>query len=790
MLAKNSTAEWCGAARVAIVILATLAPAQAIADSPQSGARIEEIVVRARKRDERLLDTPVSITALTRTDLDQIEAARIDDIQLLVPNLQFRDSAIAQSQSIFLRGIGQADEGLAFDQGVGLYVDGVPLSRSIGLLLTLIDVEQIEVLRGPQGTLFGRNTVGGLINVRTAKPSEDVAGSVFVRAGNLDLVETRATLNIPIDIGWLEDRLFSRFTFASGNSRGFVENLENGEYFGNLNDLGFLGSLRFVPIPELVVDVSGSYERSHRRGVGGQCSNEADAMPNPQALALANAFYPGFAESCDSQRPHRVRADAPSISDLESYGVWMAAEYELGDLGVFEELSLHSITSWREQRPRYIVDTDFQEFPIIVSAHFGGPDPLGTDGEPGFARQISHELRLQGNALDERLHATVGAFFFWDDADDTNGQSAFRFRPDGSPTGVGQGTSIATLGVDNYSWALFTQASADLTDWAQLTAGLRFTADQKGLSKREAFPLLEDPLRVDASERSTFEDWTPMASLALTLPEPYTPAIVDFAMGYFTYSNGFKSGGFNALVGSQVEPGEVATTLDRFRPERVDSFELGAKTTWLEGRLNLTLALFHADYDDMQVVETRSEGLSFTRFVTNAAKSTIRGFELEAVARPLSGLSVSGSLGLLDAEFDEFPNAEDNLALESIDRAGESLPNVPDLQTHVSVQYVADIGGAGPLSGSLVPRFDWYYQSEVHYAGPEVRSLTQPGYHLFNIRLGYDLFDGALTVAAWCRNLSDQDYFTGGISFANLYGNTARFTAPPRTYGGEVTFRF
>ncbi len=782
--------RWAEKALIAAVVLSALAPGRAVATEAEARSGIEEIVVRARKRDERLLDTPVSVTALKRSDLSQVGAARIDDIQRLVPNLQFRDSAIAQSQSIFLRGIGQADEGLAFDQGVGLNIDGVPLSRSVGLLLNLIDVEQIEILRGPQGTLFGRNTVGGVINVRTAKPGDEVAGSVFVRAGNLELVETRATLDIPIDLGWFEDRLFSRFAFASSNSRGYVRNLEDGEYFGDLNDLGFLGSLRFVPTDELTVDVSGSYERSHRRGVGGQCSFESGAVPNPQAMALARAFYPGFEESCEAQTPFGVRADAKSIADLESYGTWMNAAYEVGDVGFVEDLTLYSTTSWREQRPRYIVDTDFQEFPIIVSAHFGGPDPLGTDGEPAFARQISQEVRLHGVAIEDRLNVTAGAFFYWDDAEDTNGQSAFRFQTDGSSTGVGQGTSVATFEVDNYSWALFTQASFDITEWMQLTAGLRFTADQKGLSKREDFPLLADPVRVDARERSTFEDWTPMASLSLTLPDAIAPEIVDHAMVYFTYASGFKSGGFNALIGSQVPEGEVATTLDRFDPERVDSFEVGAKTTWFDDRLVAKLALFHADYRDMQVVETHSDGLSFMRFVTNAAESTIEGFEFEAEARPWSALTVTGSFGFLDAKFDEFPNAENNLALESIDRAGESLPNVPGVQTHLSIEYVAEVVSDGPLAGDVVPRLDWSYQSAVHYAGPEVRSLNQSGYHLFDVRLGYELWDESVSVAAWCRNLLDETYFTGGISFANLYGTTARFSAPPRTYGGEISFRF
>lgn len=767
-----------------------LAAFAAVAAGEEPPPAIEEIVVRARKRDERLLDTPVSVTAVTTAELEQLGAVRIDDIQIAVPNLQFRSSAIAQAQSIFLRGVGQQDEGLAFDQGVGLYVDGVPLSRSIGLLLNLVDVEQIEVLRGPQGTLFGRNTVGGAINVRTVRPHDEVEGRVWVRAGNFDSVDTQATLNVPIDIGWLEDRLFSRFTFASRNSRGYVKNLERDEYLSDLNDFGFLGALRFTPVEALAIDVRGAWERSHRRGIGGQCSFESEAEPS--VLAIARAFYPGFEQSCEAQTPYRVRADTNQLSDLESYGTWVDGVYDLGAISVFDSVSLHSITSWREQRPRYVVDTDFQEFPIIVSSHIGGPDPAGTDGEPAFARQISQEARAQGSAFDERLNVTAGAFFFWDDADDVNGQSGFRYRADGSP-GLDIGTSVASLTVDNYSWALFSQASFDVTTWAQLTAGVRYTADQKGLAKREIFPLAETEPRVDASERRTFEDWTPMASLSLTLPDELAPVFLEHAMSYFSYARGFKGGGFNALVGSQVAAGEVATELDPFRPEHVDSFEVGIKSAWApwaDGRVQANLALFHADYRDIQVVQTRSEGLMLLRFVSNAAEATIQGLELETATVPFPDFTIGASLALLDAEYDEFANAENNLTAGSIDRSGESLPNVPDLQAHVSLQYAAAIAGGSRFGGDLVPRLDWYYQSEVHYSGPEIGSLVQPGYNRLDVRLAYELCDGALTIAAWSQNLLDESYFTGGITFANLYGATARFTAPPRMYGGEVAYRF
>ncbi len=788
----SSGGGWCSPTQC-MVLVAMLA-ASALAD-PSTGQlqaeprepRLEEIVVRARKRSERLIDTPVAVTAVTRSELDQVGAARLDDIQMLVPVVQFRSSGIAQAQSIFIRGIGQQDEGLAFDQGVGLYLDEIPLSRSIGLLLNLIDVSQIEVLRGPQGSLFGRNSVGGAISVHTVKPTDRVEGSVLVRAGRFNAVDTRATLNVPIDIGWFDGKLFSRFSFASRNSRGYIRNDVRRERFGNLNDIGFLGSLRFVHGP-LTIDASGSYERSHRRGVGGQCRVEAGAQPSPLTLEVARVFYPGFEDACASQTPFRVRADANSLADLESYGSWVVSSMDLGSISFFEDLSVRSISSWREQRPRYLVDTDFQEFPMIVSAHIGGPDPFGTDGEPAFARQISQELRLHASALKERVHATLGTFLFWDDARDTNGQSGFRFRADGA-MGLANQTTVSTLAVDNYSWALFGQLSLDVTEWAQVTAGLRYTADQKGLGKTEVVPLVDSNPRVDARERNTFRDWTPMAALSLTVPDHLRPAVLDHGLGYVSYSSGFKGGGFNALVGQQA--GADSSRLDRFEPESVDAYELGLKSLWLGERVRANLSVFYSDYRDIQVVETRGEGLMFVRFVTNAAAATIHGAEFESVVRLLGRLTVSGAATVLEAEYHSFPMAEDNLGPRSIDRAGQSFPNVPEFRAHMGLYYDATVLPESEVfRGVLTPRVDWYYQSEVHYGGPELRALTQRGYNRFDVRLNYEFWERALTVALWSRNLLDETYFNGGISFANVFGTAARFTAPPRTYGGEVTFRF
>jgi iron complex outermembrane receptor protein len=757
---------------------------------------IEEIIVKARKRAELLEDVPLSVTVVDTGELRASGATRLDDIQILVPNLQFRRSGIAPAAPIFIRGIGQQDEALAFDQGVGVYVDGVQLSRSIGLLLDLVDVQQIEVLRGPQGTLFGRNVVGGAINVSTVRPQEELGGSLFVRAGNFDAVETRATLNAPLGTGNGADVLFSRFTFLGKTARGYVDNTYRDENLSDDDGVGFLGSLRWLPLEGLTIDVSGAWERSHRRGVGGQCVPVQKAL-DPVVRFLADTFYPGYQESCAEQDPFHVRSDAFALADLQSYGAWGTASWDFGSVGWLEDLTVKSITGWREQRTRYRIDTDFQEFPIIVSAHIGGDDPSGAEGEPVFAQQISEEVQAGMRAADGRLNAVAGAFFFSDEANDTGGQSAFRDRADGSP-GVGNGTSVSRVSIDNFSWALFAQATYDLFDWASLTAGVRYTKERKQLAKREVFPLLSDLPRVDAAEEKEFVQWTPTASLALHVPDPWmerTP--LDRVMGYFTYSRGFKGGGFNAVAGSQVPEGETATDLEPFRPEHVDSFEIGFKSFAFARRLSLNVAFFLADYQDIQVVLAKLDSTSedtlpsYLRVVDNAARATVRGVEIEAAAHPLWDLELSGSVGLLDAEYDEFEDAPSDLDSVPIDRSGESFPNVPDLQTHVAVQYpVAVAPGPRRAAGTLTPRLDWYYQSEVHYAGPELKALVQRGYHLLDARLSYELWDEHLELALWAKNLLDETYFSGGAAFATLQGNAFRFTAPPRTFGGEVRLTF
>jgi iron complex outermembrane receptor protein len=759
-------------------------PAQAPGLSPRTTQRVEEIVVTARKRAELLEDVPISVTALGEATLREAGVTRLDDISQLVPNLTFYDGRDGLTSSVFIRGVGQNFPIITFDPGVGIYVDGVFLARAQGSVLDIIDVEQVEVLRGPQGTLFGRNTVGGAISVTTIKPGPELEAFASVRAGNFNTVLTRAMLNVPIAVGGLEDKLFARVAFGSENSDGYTDNTFRDETWSDTNALNFLGSVRFVPTDEITFDLSGSWFRDHNKGKGGECVFIQDT-------SIMAAFVPNrqeFFEACERTEPYSFTANTAGVSDVESYGVWGTAQWDAGDRWVFENLNLKSITSWREQIPRLREDLEMTLFPVAQRGALGGDSIF--DGEPGFAQQISQEVQVTGAALEGDLSYVTGYYVFWENGTEDIANRVF--------IGTGDALGSSTLNhtsIDNWSWALYGQATYALTDWANLTAGVRYTEEKKGFGRLAVNPFTPDaPPAIDADEDKIFTAWTPMASLALLAPESWLDAIgFDHLLGYFTYSEGFKSGGFNgsARMGNP-------TQLQPFEPENLTNYEIGVKTIALEQRLTANLSLFYGDYDDIQV-QTVLLGPplqpggppTVDLAVRNAAKATTKGLEFEVQALPFDGAQVTGSIAYLDGTYDEFIG-ESALTGDPIDRAGEAFLFVPDFQSHLSVQYSFPLGNPGPawLQGWLTPRLDWYYQSSVDYAGPELPQATQSGYNLLHARLSFDFDDDRAQLALWAKNLTDEEYFQQITGSAATFGEIVRFYQPPRTFGVEISYRF
>ncbi len=272
-----------------IVVACWAAAAFAIVNFGSAGAQsrngggVEEIVVTARKRTESLENIPVAVTALSTADLDAAQVTDLADIEQFVPNLRFRRGRTGIDGSVYIRGVGTQGDDVFIDQAVGIYVDGVYLARSGGAVLDLLDFEQVEVLRGPQGTLFGKNTVGGAINITTVKPQPEFSGKLKIRPGNFDLIETRATLNIPLGRGILEDKLLSRFSFGSRSTAGYTKNTFLDVNWDNEAMLNFLGAIRILPTDDVTIDLTGTWYRSQSRGRGGECvfqrRSQFDGLP-------------------------------------------------------------------------------------------------------------------------------------------------------------------------------------------------------------------------------------------------------------------------------------------------------------------------------------------------------------------------------------------------------------------------------------------------------------------------------------------------------------------------------
>ncbi len=735
--------------------------------------RVEEIVVRARKRDEFLEDTPVAVTVLGETALRQSGITRIDQIQDLVPNMTFAQGLAGQAPQIRIRGVGTTTVEPAFDPGVGVYVDGVFLARAIGQLLDTVDVQQVEVLRGPQGTLFGKNTVGGAVSVTTVKPKPELEGFVFLRPGNYGSIITRAMLNLPV----YEDKVLTRFALSSKNSRGYVYNQYRDEYMSALGSIDFLGSVRLALIDDLNIDVSGQYANSHNNARGGECVFSA-----PGAL---EGLVADFKPECEQvSGPFVTNEAVAQINAVTSSGVWGVLEWTPGGLSLIDDVSVKSISSWRQQTSGQRFDLDGSSFPAIQLSNIGGGALF--DADPSDQEQIQQELQFNGSAWDGRINFVTGFFAYWENV---TAPMIVRAETDAFVTATAN-----RITTDNFTWALFGQGTVDVTDWLSLTAGLRYTSDRKSFTQEAYDPRTPGVPPSTGDDSGTYTSWTPTATLALLTPDEWLDGTsIDHLMGYFTYSRGFKGGGFNAVLQSQVG----ALNPVPFDPETLDNFEVGFKTIALDNVVTLNLALFRGKYDDIQVSQFLTsfddEGNVVSQRVTqNAAKATIQGVEAEVWTQPIDGLILTGTLGYLDTRYDSYPDSESQMTAMPIDRSGETFDQSPKIQTFVSAQYsfAVDVDDDSPLNGWLTPRLEWAYRDRFHTVAPEVPQGWQAGYNLLNARLSYDFFDDRAQVAVWAKNLLGEAYFNQTFAYVTTFGGVSRFYEPPLTFGGELSYSF
>lgn len=744
--------------------------------SQRATRRVEEIVVQARRRDELLEETPLSVTAVSEQLLRENTTTRLADVAQLVPNLDFSLGRNVGNVGFSIRGIGNLEGG---ESGVGVYVDGVFMPGARGSVLNTVDIQQVEVLRGPQGTLFGKNTIAGAINVTTVKPSPDLEAFAFVRAGNLGLVETRAMINAPVSVGWFEDKLFTRFSIASANDQGNGFNTYRDERLGRRSGLWLLGSARLEPAPDVTIDLSGNWSRDSQNGNAGQCTYTGGG----ELDSLVLATFPTFPEDCAATGVRRNNANVAQIVDVQDYGIWGNVTWDVGEVGFLESLQLKAVGSWRQRSVRRRDDIDNTRNDLLRFSSLGG---ALAEGDPFDDQQFVAEGQVNGAALDGSLVFVTGVFAFWQKGDNATTTTALD----------GLSNSYAPIHSDNWDWAIFGQSTWDPIELLSLTAGLRYTEEKRGL-ERSAFDLTVDPPERTGGGRGSaiYTSWTPMASLAVPAPDDWLgDAPIDTLMGYLTYSHGFTSGGFNAALAGTSE-GDAP--LRPFEPATLDNFEIGFKTVGWDQRITFNASFFLGTYKDQQVVTllveppTTPDGIpSIQRVVDNAAESTLKGFELEAFTRPIEGLEVNGNIGVTDARYDMFDSTRDDVPGDvPIDRSGQRF-GLPELTSFVSAQYSFPVNpGSGWLEGWVTPRVEWAYTSDYFLGAPELPNSKAAGYNIINARLSYDFWDDRAQVALWGKNLIDKTVAGTREYATSLFGFDISYYRAPRTFGAELSVR-
>jgi iron complex outermembrane receptor protein len=713
------------------------------------GSLLEEITVTARKRSENLQDTPVAITAVSAAAIERKGMTQITDLTASTPSLTLQGSAPLSGNSsaavVFMRGIGQIDFTISTDPGVGVYVDGVYVARSAGAVLDLVDVERIEVLRGPQGTLFGRNTIGGAINVVSQAPASEFGGFVTGTIGSSERRQLQGAIDLPIS-----DTFHTKFSGLYHRREGYVTRLQTGEKLGDDDSLS--GRAQFEWRPNAVFEAELSIDATKKREAqAGVVPLAIDGTAFPLAF-LENARIIGgscaaspntslgcFGSAWETHDPYTTNATRPTRSDANTFGAGLTLNWAL------DRVNIKSITAYRTMDAAFSRDTDNTPFNFLYSDISQNQ------------KQFSQELQFTGRAFNDRLKWLGGLYYFR--------ETAFENYISAGDVNGAQGLNDTK----NSNYAIFGEATYDLTPRLHLTAGLRYTDETKRFrTDAKIISGIRSPIgtRIVADtswNQRTYKEASPRFTLAYDA--------TDDLMAYVTYSKGFKSGGFNARYSSPVP------NLISFDPEFATLYETGLKYQTPQRNLRLNLAAFRTDYSNVQT-EYSVPGV-LGALTGNAAAAKIDGVELEANWIPVAKLEIDGTVSWLDARYTESTPATIGV------RAGNKLPLTPKWSASLSASYPFDLGAGG----TLTPRVDASYRSAVYNTADNARIVHQDGYGVINGAVAWEPIKGDLTLTLGGRNLTDERYLLTA-TYSDAAGLAEGTYARPREWYLSVKKRF
>lgn len=716
---------------------------------------LEAVKVTARRRDEWLQDVPVAISAFSEQQLSDLHADDISGIQHAVPNL-YLDKGDGANAVIYIRGVGQNDS-LAFaDPGVGIYVDDVFIARSQAAFLEMFDVDRVEVLRGPQGTLYGRNTIGGAIKFVSKLPPSTPKGYLEVGAGNYDQRILKASFGGPL----VKDTLNGKVALAYSAHDGYARNTLDGKDDGDQNSLSGRAALDWKPSDRLQV----LFSMDGRRDRPDTSRSPVRETPITGATSTGQLVtYP------KATNPYVVNVNANGLSDLTAHGASVTARYQASDA-----VAIESITAYRDMDFKLNLDVDGSPLPIL--------DILLKQKQNQFSQEIRASYDAGGS-----LTGTAGLYYFRDS------DASFSGVDDGSATIFGfpvtlfgfPGSSLAKTKQITKSYAAFADASYNLTEKLAVSAGVRYTHEEK-TSGRE-FENFFDPTVSVIKHTPPFLSGAGVAGTpihgnadfnAVTPKFSLSYKLSDDVLLYTSAARGFKSGGFDGRATTDF-------SFQPFRPEFVWSYEAGAKTGWMDGKLILNAAYFYSDYTDMQVTSFGADPVSgaFVSLFSNAAAATIQGLEFELAAEPTSNLSINASLGLLDAKYDKFSTLVGGAVTDVSNRR---LVNSPRVNSSVGVTWTRPVGDGV----NLVLHGDANYRSTLATEITNSPVLRQGAYTLFNAFAALRSSKGAWELRAGIQNIGNEKVRVQGFNLAEFPGVQLGFYSAPRTYDLRVIYRY
>jgi iron complex outermembrane recepter protein len=748
--------------------------AQAVAQEQDEAQRLEEVIVTARKVQENLQETPIAITAFSGNALQDRQVFSTDLLDQIVPNLQFANNAPLagnnSSSAVFIRGIGQTDPTSTVDPGVGLYIDDVYIGNAVGGTMALRDIGSVQVLRGPQGTLFGRNTIGGAVIITTADPGEEFGGLLRAGTGNDSLIDAMVAIDVP-----LSENFRTRTSLGMRKQDGYVTRTD-GTDLGDTDTIMATTKWVWTPAESTRATFIFDYTESDENGAPLVFATINEAATFPRVASL-DAGCPGLtdgvvpppglpdqpsvpmvddarcANDFQARGPFANNGTLPLYSTFEGMGASLNLAFELG-----ETWTLKSITSFRELEWTGARDADNTPLTILHTEYDVSGD------------QLSQELQLTYET--DFAIGVLGLYYYEQTSDDI---ATIELNP--PPPGVQRDSDNNK--VENDSWAAFTQWTFNFTERQAVTIGGRYTEDRKG-SYPDQFDLANPTVKQVPVRwyNETFSSFTPSASYAVQWS--------GNAMSYISYSEGFKGGGWNSHFNAVLTAAQQEA-LQKFDQEEAQTLELGTKLDLLDDTLRLNFAIFTSDYTNMQLTYRGPAPAGVAPFITNAGETSIDGAEVELTWAPNEAWRVEATAGYLDATIDSLENIPLAVLPPGLVE-GNYLPYAPEWQAHLGLSYEAHAG-----SLTLEPRLDVSYETEKYFDAtntPEIAQLDDVTTVNASVRISRGE-DSPWKLTLGLNNATDELYpIAGNSSLTTGSGYAEIAYARPREWFATLQYEF